>query len=386
MDNKEGGIMSRRIFVLLIIFTTFLCANETYAQSDSSSRKLSQYLRESCNDSFCSFEIHLVGDAIKNVRMSLLPMALDSLEHYLEKVDGNAEEITGVDSLENTVNQILQFCPKDLSCTTLVTLRKKNHTIVEFRKPSAAIHKQEETVSETEAKQPQRKFVETPAPVQEKPKESRHFYLGIGFSLESFDEKETAGFEVNDEDSDDAGCWGGALGLALRWYFYDMGLFQTGMSALLQGAEHKISAFNTSIIDREVYVRYLAIYAEIPLEVRLGIPLKGIFRPFVSFNYTLRKPVYAWTNYSIEYRVGYGSTSWNGSTNDFFEDEEDSWQGGAFQEDDWESMCFWGLGFELTRHITVQFQWMIVAARTYGHEMDPYDADHSGRLLIDLAF
>ena len=176
------------------------------------------------------------------------------------------------------------------------------------------------------------------------------------------------------------------MGLALRWYFYDMGLFQTGVSALLQGAEHKISAFSTSIIDREVYVRYLAIYAEIPLEVRLGIPLKGIFRPFVSFNYTLRKPVYAWTNYSIEYKIGYGSASWNGSTNDFSEDEEDSWQGGAFQEDDWESMCFWGLGFELTRHITVQFQWMIAAARTYGHEMEPYDADHSGRLLIDLAF
>lgn len=409
-------------------------------------QKITDVLVDSCQNSFCAFEIFVEADTLKKMAKTKLPMAKDSLERYLKQnIEANStgdsstvqpqeeqvlppmneqckefcamcpadsiskikdtsqvamctkieeqcqcvlqaelakkaeeklaaekkaameQKLLYLENAKKTAEKIYGHCNEVSKCSTLVTLRKKNLDVVEFRnipvkkvetpvpvvKP---VPKQESKPNNLIPKNPQK-----PKNLKEnKSEKEKTFYSGISLNIGSLDRESY--FEDFDEDED--GLIGG-IGYLARWYFYSAGSFQLGINALVESVTMAEGDYSL-----DFNVDQISLVAEIPVEVRFGIPLDEYFAPFVSFSLNARKYIYGWFEYEME-------ISW--LYNDATED-------GFYEGSDIDLLFFFGIGIEISKHFAIQYQWLIsgIGWRS-GYDFD-YDEEYTNRFSMDFAF
>lgn len=230
----------------------------------------------------------------------------------------------------------------------------------------------------------------TAAPVAaEKEKKDRIFYFGLSLGFEQFLEKTIADYEVegSEEFYDHIGA---NLGFFLRWYFYRAGSFQFGLNAIYHHGYYDIEESDYRVggdsyyYNHDVSINYHSIMAEIPLTFRFGIPF--VLSPYLSLDIHVRKPIYAWIDYDVDISMQLGDY-YSYSNRDYDYDDYGT-SSGAFTADDWEFLGYLGFGIEFTRHVSIQWQMLLINAVTYaGDEPINYEllAD-TWRINLDIAF
>ena len=216
-------------------------------------------------------------------------------------------------------------------------------------------------------------------------KENEVFYMGVSLGYETYYEHEVAGVHVEDDSQ-----WGLNLGFLLRWYLYRWGSFQTGINMVYHQAEHE-GDYGGYDID------YRSIMLEAPLQLRLGVPLgKTPLSPFVSLNAYIRKPVYTWVDYNLT-RVHQGVIELGGGyyqntapTTEYLVDDSAS---GFYKTEDWEFLEYVGVGIEVNRYVSLQWQYLLLSTVTYSdytyyvNYFNNTNADEiTWRVILDIAW
>lgn len=330
-------------------FCQMCTEDSTNAKQDSMSISMCAKIEAQCQ---CKYHAKILAKQEEQKRIDSLK-AIEERLLYLE-----VAKIMG--------QKIYESCSTPENCSTLVTIRKKNLDIVEFRnipvKVTAKPVVKKDTLlppKQTPPPPPTNKPLK-PKNLKENKKE-KTFYSGISLNIGDVDRQSY--FEDFDENED--GIIGG-IGYLARWYFYSAGSFQLGINALVESvtlaeAEYSYLDFN---------VDQISLVAEIPIELRFGIPLSEYFAPFVSFSLNARKYIYGWFKYEME-----NSWLYNDATED-----------GFYESGDIDLLHFLGVGIEFTKHFAIQYQWLIsgIGWRS-GYEFD-YDEDVTNRFSLDFAF
>lgn len=428
-------------------------------------QKITDVLVDSCQNSFCAFEIFVEADTLKKMESTKLPMAKDSLERYLKQnIEANStgdsstvqpqeeqvlppmneqckefcamcpadsiskikdtsqvamctkieeqcqcvlqaelakraeeklaaekkaameQKLLYLENAKKTAEKIYGHCNEVSKCSTLVTLRKKNLDVVEFRnipvkkvetpvpvvKP---VPKQESKPNNLVPKNPQK-----PKNLKENKKE-KTFYSGISLNIGDVDRQSY--FEDFDENED--GIIGG-IGYLARWYFYSAGSFQLGINALVESsniAESEYSYSSFVEFDLEYDVEQINLIAEIPVEVRFGIPLSEYFAPFVSFSLNVRKYIYGW--FRCEWDA-FGSVGRNNNYYSVIYEDRVATEEGFYESSDIDLLFFLGIGIEISKHFAIQYQWLIEGTGwRSGYGFD-YHEENTNRFSMDFAF
>ena len=330
-------------------FCQMCTEDSTNAKQDSMSISMCAKIEAQCQ---CKYHAEILAQQEEQKRIDSLK-AIEERLLYLE-----AAKIMG--------QKIYESCSTPENCSTLVTIRKKNLDIVEFRnilvKVTAKPVVKKDTLlppKQTPPPHPTNKPLK-PKNLKENKKE-KTFYSGISLNIGDVDRQSY--FEDFDENED--GIIGG-IGYLARWYFYSAGSFQLGINALVESvtmaeAEYSYLDFN---------VDQISLVAEIPIELRFGIPLDEYFAPFVSFSLNARKYIYGWFKYEME-----NSWLYNDATED-----------GFYESGDIDFLYFLGIGIEITKHFAIQYQWLIsgIGWRS-GYDFN-YDEDCTNRFSMDFAF
>ena len=242
-----------------------------------------------------------------------------------------------------------------------------------------------------------------PKQAEERVPTVQKFYKGVSIAMEMFNEKEVANYRVNSinrsfftfDDGLSTDHIGVSLGFLLRWYLYRYGSFQTGLNVLFHHGDYTIDEedlYIPSIGHGNGEIDYYTIMAEIPLQFRFGIPLGKIkdVSPFVSVSTHIRKPIYAWINHY------YADWEWTARTYDYYNDQYYNYSQysntsynywGEASYADWEFVDYLGIGLELYRHVTIQWQILVASIRTNVSEIEAYDTGiDTWRLNLDVAW
>jgi hypothetical protein len=330
-------------------FCQMCTEDSTNAKQDSMSISMCAKIEAQCQ---CKYHAEILAKQEEQKRIDSLK-AIEERLLYLE-----AAKIMG--------QKIYESCSTPENCSTLVTIRKKNLEIVEFRnipvKVTAKPVVKKDTLlppKQTPPPPPTNKPLK-PKNLKENKKE-KTFYSGISLNIGDVDRQSY--FEDFDENED--GIIGG-IGYLARWYFYSAGSFQLGINALVESvtlaeAEYSYLDFN---------VDQISLVAEIPIELRFGIPLSEYFAPFVSFSLNARKYIYGWFKYEME-----NSWLYNDATED-----------GFYESGDIDFLYFLGIGIEITKHFAIQYQWLISGIGWRSSYDFNYDEDFTNRFSMDFAF
>jgi hypothetical protein len=327
-----------------------MCPDDsTNAKQDSMSISMCAKIEAQCQ---CKYHAEILAQQEEQKRIDSLK-AIEERLLYLETA-----KIMG--------QKIYESCSTPENCSTLVTIRKKNLDIVEFRNipvkvtPKPVVKKDTLLPPKQTPPPPPTNKPLKPKNLKENKKE-KTFYSGISLNIGDVDRQSY--FEDFDENED--GIIGG-IGYLARWYFYSAGSFQLGINALVESvtlaeAEYSHLDFN---------VDQISLVAEIPIELRFGIPLSEYFAPFVSFSLNARKYIYGWFKYEME-----NSWLYNDATED-----------GFYESGDIDFLYFLGIGIEITKHFAIQYQWLIsgIGWRS-GYDFN-YDEDCTNRFSMDFAF
>ncbi len=348
-------------------FCQMCTEDSTNAKQDSMSISMCAKIEAQCQ---CKYHAEILAKQEEQKRIDSLK-AIEERLLYLE-----AAKIMG--------QKIYESCSTPENCSTLVTIRKKNLEIVEFRnipvKVTAKPVVKKDTLlppKQTPPPPPTNKPLK-PKNLKENKKE-KTFYSGISLNIGDVDRQSY--FEDFDENED--GIIGG-IGYLARWYFYSAGSFQLGINALVESVtmaegEYSYSSFVDS--DLEYDVEQINLIAEIPVEVRFGIPLSEYFAPFVSFSLNVRKYIYGWFKYEMDASWSVGDNYYNTGY-----EYNDATEDGFYESGDIDLLNFLGVGIEITKHFAIQYQWLIsgIGWRS-GYDFN-YDEDFTNRFSMDFAF
>ena len=220
-----------------------------------------------------------------------------------------------------------------------------------------------------------------PKPAEETiPAKEKSSYIGVFVGFEHYYEHEVSGYRVEDDFQ-----WGVSLGFLWRWYLYRWGAFQMGLNFVYHHAEHELD-FGYSSVDGNM--DYQSIMLEVPLQIRAGFPLgKTPLSPFVSFSVYVRKPIYAWLDYDVtRTSQSYAYTSY---TDYYFSASEE----GFYEIEDWEFLGYGGLGLEINRVVSLQWQFLLFSTvtysdyRYYANYFNNTNADEiTWRIILDVAW
>ena len=313
-------------------------------------------------------------ESLKQQLQTSNPSSADTMQASQAVLDTNAQQanpLTKVDSSEHN------------DSTITVETSQDTQVVAKRQVPSQGEQNINVTVSIVTEKE---KEEETGAHPQEK--KDRIFYFGLSLGFEQFQEKTVANYEVeNPEEVLDH--IGANLGFFLRWYFYRAGSFQFGLNAIYHHGQYDIKESDYRIgwdryyYNHDVSIDYHSIMAEIPLTFRFGIPF--MLSPYLSLGIHVRKPIYAWIDYDVDVSVQLGNY-YDYSNRDYNYDDYGT-SSGACADIDWEFLGYLGFGIEFTRHISIQWQMLLIDAVTYSAEVINYEllAD-TWRISLDIAF
>src|SRR5690554_171445 len=336
--------------------------------SDSSENGPNQFENEFCQkiDNSCKCIDHA-----KNAYQVQQKAKMDSIARIEAKVVRLERAMILVDSLQTlcneTINCVLHFTYGN-STLTIFDLQKRIYMDNDSSAYSNLIAKPSNSALLISPKESPLVKDSTKQTFVEKNKSNRLFYFGFSLAFEHFLEDYVGDIDVMNSDEVIDQQFGLNLGFLLRWYFYRWGSFQTGLNAIFHYAYYDEAYSNTDILFNEATIEYYNLMVEIPLEFRFGFPIGRVISPYVSISTHIRKPIYAWIMYDYDYN--------------------DDKKNGAYTEDDWEFMEYIGLGLEISRHVSLQWQFAIFAARTnVDFATMAYDTNlKTWRINADFAF
>lgn len=348
-------------------FCQMCTEDSTNAKQDSMSISMCAKIEAQCQ---CKYHAEILAKQEKQKRIDSLK-AIEERLLYLE-----AAKIMG--------QKIYESCSTPENCSTLVTIRKKNLDIVEFRNipvkvtPKPVVKKDTLLPPKQTPPPPPTNKPLKPKNLKENKKE-KTFYSGISLNIGDVDRQSY--FEDFDENED--GIIGG-IGYLARWYFYSAGSFQLGINALVESVtmaegEYSYSSFVDS--DLEYDVEQINLIAEIPIELRFGIPLSEYFAPFVSFSLNVRKYIYGWFKYEMDASWSVGDNYYNTGY-----EYNDATEDGFYESGDIDLLYFLGIGIEITKHFAIQYQWLISGIGWRSSYDFNYDEDFTNRFSMDFAF
>jgi hypothetical protein len=330
-----------------------LCSSENQGESSSTCEKIEEQCKCSA---YAEQEQMLVKKAEED--------SINAVKKFLNQMQ----------NAQTSARSILDFCERKTQanvCSVMVKVKGELMSITEFRDlaappppaPQPAVAKNTITVvkalTKDTTKNDSSKFKTHPNP-----------YKGISLAFESYLEKEVGNYDVKPQKQ-----WGLNLGFFKRWYFYQWGSFQTGINAVYHQAEYEFEHeemnnyyapyyynFYRSSYDSEI--DYINVMLEVPLQVRLGFPLGKAKKisPFVSASFHIRKPIYIWMDYDIIV--------------DSYHHKEGSYSD-SYGVSDWEFLTFVGLGIEISRAISFQWQFLPVSIVTNTSAITNYYCDDS---------
>ena len=401
-------------------------------------------LSENCQKEFCAFKVNIQGDELKYFHKAKLPKSVKGLvsEAQAEKIatDSTAKPEALI-ALSAECQNFCGFCPaekaKDSSCVRIESICKcqafaeqearlaekaKADSLQKFQElfkktenlslaadsiyafqknaPDSIVHvtlkKADLAILDMQTfKEPPKDTVSAaplaglPADTAKAPKDSvqpsrnapthvpvaptensyRHFYLGISAHVGQIYDKSL----LDRKTSRDASITVG-LDVFMRSYIYKYGSFQWGLGAVYQYCEYDLDDDRSS----SAGISYHNLVAELPIEFRFGFPIGKAFSPFISINWNIRKPIYQWYNWFSRYRNDYYYS-------DSFGDE---WEASSYASSDFDFLGFLGLGLEIYRHVSIEWQWLASAKSTYADDKGtPYkDGADTWRVKLDFAF
>lgn len=318
---------------------------------------------------------------------------LESLQQEL----ANPTPETAADSATDTVQTSL--APSDTNASQADTLAKADSAVHNDSAITVVTSQDTQVVEKRQVSSGEQNINVTVSVVTDKEKEAekkdtsqekkeRIFYFGLSLGFEQFQEKTVANYEV-EEAEEIYDHIGANLGFFLRWYFYSAGSFQFGINAIYHHGYYDIEESDFSVgrnsyyYNHDVSINYHNIMAEIPLTFRFGIPF--VISPYLSLDIHVRKPIYAWIDYDVDVSWQLGDY-YSYSNRDYDYDDYGS-SNGEFSDTDWEFLGYLGFGIEFTRHVSIQWQMLLINAVTNIDETINYKllAD-TWRINLDIAF
>ena len=315
------------------------------------------------------------------------------------KADSVAEFERKLQRIENAsvlAKQIQEHSINDSACTLTVVFANSEMAALDIQKAKEIVKEKRSepavTVKENIAEEQPTQFQETSKSTTENEKEDvwasysqksiafqednpsstnkeiktdkvKNSFFGISLAFASLTTSDFYGRALHDLDGYFE--FGANLGFFHRIYFNRIVSFNYGLNAEFHhGWYYGIVDFST-------------ILAEIPLGFRFGIIPLGTSQAslFLSANFHIRKPIYQW------YDLHIGSNYWDDYSDSDF---------ASFS--DWEFINLLGLGIEITRHFSLEFQWFAGNFRIYegsfGTEAEQsyLNGFDSWRIKIDFAF
>lgn len=179
---------------------------------------------------------------------------------------------------------------------------------------------------------------------------SRSTYFGLILAYES----PTEYFNFSDEEESGTSGNGVNFGFFFRKYLHPSISFNIGLNAVFHRFTYETRewSYHYDGYESESHGEG-TIMAEIPFGFRFGIPLGPLpVSPFISTNFHIRKPIYR-NSYFVDF-------------------------------DNWEFIHLLGVGLEITRHFSFEFQWYLGNFGTRDHS--PYSNGSSWRLKLEAAF
>lgn len=416
------------------------------AAREASAKKLVQQIQNNCEGEFCAFLISFENDSVSRVQPVKSPVPATRLKFYhknaaasdttaLLKLSPECQNFCGLcpenptdstcikidktcqcsafaaqekslvekakadsvqkieaflkrsENLELSADSIMAFADSAQSLSLSVTFRNEDFFLIDVRNLSSKAPEQAPDPAAIIALPPDSTkqdsnivsvTVFTPdsiTPEQPKPAENlRHFYAGLSLQAGQIYEHYLFGKELARNES-----FEGGLGAIFRWYMYPYGSFQFGLGAVYQYSDY-------DILDREAGVSYHNIVGEIPLSFRFGFPvgLGHAIVPFISTSLNVRKPIYAWTYVWYEKSYSWWKEGYRHESS--YEDSRDL--NDFYDPEDFEFLNFIGFGVEIFRHVSIEWQLLIMSLRTYdGDNWECYnEGTDTWRLKLDFAF
>lgn len=401
-------------------------------------------LSENCQKEFCAFKVNIQNDELKYFHKAKLPKSVKGIvsEAQAEKIamDSTAKPESLI-TLSADCQNFCEFCPaektKDSSCVRIesickcqafaeqearlaekakadslekfqelfkktenlslaadsiyafqktvpdsmlfVTLKKSDMALIDIQTfkespkdtvstaPLAALPADTAKAPKDSAQPSQ----DAPAQLPATPTENsyRHFYLGISAHVGQIYDKSLLDRKASRDASITAG-----LDVFMRSYFYKYGSFQWGLGAVYQYSEYDLEDYKST----SAGISYHNIVAELPIEFRFGFPIGKALSPFFSINWNIRKPIYQWYNWYFEYNSKYYYSDPYG----------DEWDASTYASSDFDFLGFMGIGLEIYRHVSIEWQWLAIAKSTYADDKGtPYkDGADTWRVKLDFAF
>ena len=226
--------------------------------------------------------------------------------------------------------------------------------------------------------EPKKPVVEETPAKNNPPKKEKNYYMGLSLGYESFHEKYFSDYSISSESEDGNGFHAGFL---VKWYIWNWMVFQTGLNGLYHFSDYD---FDSNAI-RGVYsgsVETKVFLWDVPLQLRIGVPLERKSVLFFSTSFHVRKPFYGsvyseidWNSYS---GYDYGYSYWADGE---FEDED------FYGAGDWEFLLYLGFGVEITRTFSIQWQFAPMYRATYTYISDNYsEGADVWRINMDIAW
>lgn len=368
---------------------------------DKEVRKIAEIMQHNCKRDTCTFEVTVSQGQLRHIRAkkgnkkeipaepsqeNLLPPISEECKNFCgacsiqneadpicEKVESQCKCLTyaeqeqmlvqkaeedSINAVKKFLNQmqnaqtsarsILDFCERKAQanvCSVMVKVKGELMSITEFKDLAAPPPPAPQpAVAKDTTKKDSSKFKTHPNP-----------YKGISFAFESYMERKVAEHLVTGDKQ-----LGINLGFLRRWYFYEWGSFQTGLNLVYHNAEHKIKSehFHTNNLSGSGKINYQSIMFEAPLQFRFGHPIgsqKVI--PFLSTSVHIRKPIYARVDCDADLRSKSSKVYYHRNIETSYDD--------FYLISDWEFLLYIGTGIEITRKISLQWQFAPASIVTY---------------------
>ena len=402
-------------------------------------------LSENCQKEFCAFKVHIENEELQYFHKAKLPTSIKETISNLQTTNAATDTASTSEALITLSSECQNFCgfcpaekPQDSSCARIesickckafadqearlvekakadsiqkfqelfkktenlslaadsicafqktvpdsmlhVTLQKSDMTILDiqtFKEPSTdtvpaapLAPPADTTKSSKDSVQPPRSHAHNHVHViSTGSSDYRHFYLGLSFHGGQVYDRSLLDRETSRETSITIGA-----DVFMRSYIYKWGSFQWGLGAVYQYGEYDLLDYRSS----RAGIAYHNIIAELPLEFRFGFPIGQAFSPFFSLNWNIRKPIYQWYNWYFE------------SNGDYYRSDSygDEWNSSSYASSDFEFLGFFGLGVEIYRHFSLEWQWLVDAKSTYAdNKGKPFeDGTETWRIKLDIVF
>ena len=314
------------------------------------------------------------------------------------------KKLAMMEASQTAAQEVFSFCEqngKTASCSTSIKVLGENlfvAQIIDLEKKAVVDTVAVQPKPLPEKKAPEQKQKKKPVSENIKAKDGQiskdsvsnqklhpNPYKGFGIAIESFLERDVANYRVNPDKQ-----VGMNFGYVMRWYFYQWGSFQTGVNFVYHTAEYEWDKYDMDgygYTDVSGGVDYKNIMFDVPLQVRFGFPLgKSAVSPFVSASFHIRKPVYVWMDYDVNWKWGdnglYGVLDKDYSFSESYS--------ASYAKSDWEFLLYLGFGLELKRICSIQWQVLPISIVTYADRINNYYTDDSDgvtwRMSVDFVW